>query len=161
MLSNVHLVKFPLHNMFCVTLLVLKQVRGSTTNHVIHTIDNGVFHNQFLISLQIWNFATISQLMRLAGLPSLSTTSFLSSSMLTIPFLENNVKTNQCETIRCQPIQSMFTQIACCRHCTLARSERASKSRPTLRSERTGQPHVQSVWAEGHVSSALANGFPY
>src|SRR5882762_6886256 len=29
------------------------------------------------------------------------------------------------------------------------------------RSDRIGPPHVQSVWAECHVSSALANGFPY
>jgi hypothetical protein len=28
-------------------------------------------------------------------------------------------------------------------------------------SERMGQPHVQSVWAECHVSNALANRFPY
>jgi hypothetical protein len=27
--------------------------------------------------------------------------------------------------------------------------------------ERMGWPHVQSVWAECHVSNALANGFPY
>jgi len=30
-----------------------------------------------------------------------------------------------------------------------------------IRSKRLGQPHVQSVWAECHLSSARANGSPY
>ena len=30
-----------------------------------------------------------------------------------------------------------------------------------IRSKRLGQPHVQSVWAERHLSSARANGSPY
>src|SRR6267154_5680932 len=36
------------------------------------------------------------------------------------------------EMMEWQPIQSMFTQIVCCRYCTLARSERASKCWPTV-----------------------------
>src|SRR5882762_7786716 len=32
---------------------------------------------------------------------------------------------------------------------------------PASRSKCVGQPHVQSVWAECHLSSARANGSPY
>jgi len=40
----------------------------------------------------------------------------------------------------------MFTQIACCRYCTLARSERASKCRPTSTRSVTANG-AESVWA--------------
>jgi hypothetical protein len=34
-------------------------------------------------------------------------------------------------------------------------------AQPGVRSKRLGQPHVQSVWAECHLSSALTSGSPY